>query len=382
VTNIELFFDLVFVFAVTQLSHSLLGHLSVEGGLQTVLLLAMVWLLWVYTTWVTNWLDPERLPVRLLLLGLMLVSLVLSAALPNAFAQAGLVVGAAYAVMQVGRSAFAVAGLRSDRLQRNYERILVWSVASGIIAILGGLAQERARELLWLLAVAVDLLGGAVGFYTPGLGRSTTADWTINGNHFAERCQAFLLIALGESVVVIGATLSGLSHIAAAEVGACLVAFLGAAAFWWIYFDRSAEAGMELVAHSDDPGRLGRSAYHFIHPIMVAGIIVTAAADELVLSHPSHLADTATTALTLGGTALFLAGHAAFKAIVWRTTPWSRLGAIGVLAVMLPAAGHVSALALGGAVAALVLLVAAGDRLAGRQGRTRSDRRPGDAGAI
>ncbi len=113
-TNIELFFDLVFVFAVTQLSHSLLGHLSVEGGLQTVLLLAMVWFLWVYTTWVTNWLDPERLPVRLLLLGLMLVSLVLSAALPNAFAQAGLVVGAAYAVMQVGRSAFAVAGLRGD----------------------------------------------------------------------------------------------------------------------------------------------------------------------------------------------------------------------------------------------------------------------------
>lgn len=166
-TNIELFFDLVFVFAVTQLSHTLLGHLSVEGVLQSALLLAMVWLLWVYTTWVTNSLDPERLPVRLLLLGLMLVSLVLSAALPNAFAQGGLVIGAAYAVMQVGRCAFAVAGLRGDRLQRNYERILAWCIASGLIAILGGLAQERARELLWLLAVAVDLLGGAVGFYTP-----------------------------------------------------------------------------------------------------------------------------------------------------------------------------------------------------------------------
>lgn len=182
--------------------------------------------------------------------------------------------------------------------------------------------------------------------------------------------------------MVIGATLSGLSHVGAPEVGACLVAFLGAAAFWRIYFDRSAEAGMEVVVQSDDPGRLGRSAYHFVHPVMVAGIIVTAAADELVLAHPSHLADTATAALTLGGTALFLAGHAAFKAVVWRTTPWRRLGAIGVLTVMVPVAGQVSALVLAGAVAALVLLVAAWDRLAGRKGRTTSGGRPGDAGAI
>jgi low temperature requirement protein LtrA len=361
VTNIELFFDLVFVFAVTQLSHTLLAHLSVEGALQTALLLAMVWLLWVYTTWVTNWLDPERIPVRLMLLGLMLAGLVMSAALPRAFAGLGLVVGGAYAVMQVGRSAFTMYGLRDEPLQRNFQRILSWCLVSGMFAVLGGLAHGHVRELLWLTAVTVDLLGGVTGFFTPGLGRSTTHDWTIDGNHFAERCQAFVLIALGESVIVIGVTLSDLPRVGVAEAAAFLVAFVGSVAFWWLYFDRSAEEGMQVVARSEDPGRLGRSAYHLIHPIMIAGIIVAAAADERVLSHPGGDVDTGTAALVLGGTALFLAGHAAFKAIVWRVTPWNRLIAILVLAAIGPIAPLLSAVVLGGAAACVALAVAVTD---------------------
>ena len=131
VTNVELFFDLVYVFAVTQLSHHLLGNPSVEGALQTVLLLVFVWLAWAYTTWVTNWLDPERIAVRLMLVTLMLVSLVMSAALPEAFTARGLAVGGGYAAMQVGRSVFAVAALRGERLQRNFERILAWCLVPG-----------------------------------------------------------------------------------------------------------------------------------------------------------------------------------------------------------------------------------------------------------
>jgi low temperature requirement protein LtrA len=161
-----------------------------------------------------------------------------------------------------------------------------------------------ARELLWLLAVAVDVTGGLVGFYTPGLGRSSTADWTIEGNHFAERCQAFLLIALGESVVVIGATLASLRAVDGAEIIAFLAAFAAASALWWIYFDRSAEEAAQVIAASDDPGRLGRSAYHLLHPVMVAGIIVTAAADEKVLAHPAGTPDPAAALMILGGSAL------------------------------------------------------------------------------
>jgi len=116
VTNVELYFDLVFVFAVTQLSTYLVRHPDATGALRGALLLAMVWLLWVYTTWVTNWLDPDRIPVRVMLLALTLGSLVISAALPEAFGGRGLAVGVAYAVIQIGRSIFAVVALRGHRL--------------------------------------------------------------------------------------------------------------------------------------------------------------------------------------------------------------------------------------------------------------------------
>jgi low temperature requirement protein LtrA len=357
-TNIELFFDLVYVFAVTQLSHDLLGIATIHGALQTLLLFGMVWLAWAYTTWVTNWLDPGRLPVvRSLLLVPMVASLVMSVALPRAFGSRGLAVGCAYAGMQIGRSLFAVMALRGERLRRNFERILVWCVVSGALAVGGGIAHGAARERLWLAAVAVDVVGGLAGFYTPGLGRSKTADWTIEGTHFAERCQAFLLIALGESVVVIGATLAGLQTVGGPQIAAFLAAFAGAAALWWIYFDRSAEEAAEVIAASKDPGRLGRSAYHLLHPVMVAGIIVTAAADEKLLTHPSTRPDSATTLMILGGSALFLAGHAAFKFVVWHVVPATRLVAIVVLVLLGLLAPQLTAVALGSCACAASLIV-------------------------
>lgn len=363
VTNVELFFDLVYVFAITQLAHHLSARVSVPGALATALLLAMVWLLWVYTTWVTNWLDPDRVPVRLLLIVLMLVSLVLSAGLPDAFTERGLWVGGAYALMQIGRSAFAVAGLHGERLRRNFQRILVWCVASGVLAILGGLAHDHIRAVLWIAAIAVDVLGGAVGFYTPGLGRSATTDWTISVDHFAERCQAFILIALGESVVVTGSSLADLTDVTAVQAGAFVVAFAGAAALWWIYFDRSAETAAEHVAGSTDPGRLGFTAYHLVHPIMVAGIIVTAAADEHVLAAPTMHTEAPTAWLVLGGVALFLAGHALFTVVVWRIMPWTRIAAIVVLGLLGLAAPAMPALALAASAAAVAVALAVADRL-------------------
>ena len=141
------------------------------------------------------------------------------------------------------------------------------------------------------------------------LGRVQCRGWgTIEGTHFAERCQAFILIALGESIVVIGASLSSLHTVTAAAVAAFIVAFVGSAALWWIYFDQSAEAAARRLAAAHDPGRLGRSAYVFIHPIMVAGIIVVAAADDEVLAHPSAVGEVATTWMALGGAALFSPG--------------------------------------------------------------------------
>jgi low temperature requirement protein LtrA len=362
VTNIELFFDLVYVFAVTQLSHYLLGHADLRGALQAGLLLLMVWLVWVYTTWVTNWLDPDLMAVRLLLVVLMLVSLAMSVSLPRAFEDLGLWVGGAYAVQQIGRTVFMVIALRGHPLESNFQRILAWCVASSALAIAGGLAHGNARALLWLGSVCVDLLGGVVGFYTPGLGRSRTSDWTIEGGHFAERCQAFILIALGESIVIIGATLTE-KPVNWSNVTAFVVAFAGAVALWWLYFDQSAEAAAEKIARSDDPGRLGRSAYHFIHPVMVAGVIVAAAADQKVLSGPDATASAASAWMILGGPALFLAGHAAFKLVVWRSVSWPRVAGIAALALLALAAKAIPELGLAACAAGVVATVAASDRL-------------------
>ena len=363
VTNIELFFDLVYVFAITQLSHYLLGHADVRGALQAGLLLVMVWLVWSYTTWVTNWLDPELMAVRLLLVVLMLISLAMSASLPRAFEDLGLWVGGAYAVQQIGRTVFMVIALRGHPLEANFQRILAWCVVSSAFAVAGGLAHGNARALLWLVAVCVDLLGGIVGFYTPGLGRSRTSDWTIEGGHFAERCQAFILIALGESIVIIGATLTEVKEVTAASVTAFVIAFAGSVAMWWLYFDQSAGAAAEMIARSDDPGRLGRSAYHLIHPVMVAGIIVSAAADEKVLSDPGQPASAAAAWMILGGPALFLVGHAAFKLVVWRVISWPRLAGVAGLALLALAAHAIPALALAACAAVLVTAVAVSDRL-------------------
>jgi len=325
-----------------------------------------VWLAWAYTAWVTNWLDPERLPVRLLLIALALVSLVMSAALPTAFGRWGLVVGGAYAVMQIGRTIFVVIALRGRPLLANFQRILAWCVVSGALAVAGGIVTGPARGWLWLAAVAVDTLGGMVGFYTPGLGRSTTTEWTIEGGHLAERCQAFILIALGESVVIIGATLSGLlaTTVTWAEVGAFVTAVVGSVALWWLYFDRSAGEAAAVIARSADPGRMGRTAYHLIHPVMVAGIIVVAAGDEVVLSEPGAAAAGSTAWLVLGGTALFIAGHAAFKFAVWRVVSWPRVAAVVILALLGLAAGSLSALGLGVCAAVVVVGVAAIDHWA------------------
>ena len=361
-TNIEVFFDLVYAFAITQLSlRFLLDHLSIEGALQAVLLLAMIWLGWSYTMWLTNWLDPGHISVRLLLLALMLTSLIFSSGIPDAFGARGLAVGGAYAAMQIGRSVFAVVALRGDKLQRNFERILAWCVVSGTLAIIGGLQHGLAREVLWLLAVSVDMAGSATGFFVPGLGRSTTKDWSIDGQHIAERCQSFVLIALGESIVVIGAGLASGPNIGLRELAAIVVTFAGSVGLWWVYFDRSAEVAQSVIARHPNPGSLGRSAYHSIHPIMIGGIVAIAAGDHAIVSHPDSSAGVATALMLAGGSALFLAGHALFKVTVWNVTPWSRVVAIAVLLAFIPIAAGLPDLVVGAVAAGVVIAVAISD---------------------
>jgi low temperature requirement protein LtrA len=368
VTPFELFFDLVYVFAVTQLSHRLLDDLTVVSVLETLLLFLVVWSAWVTTAWVTNWINPDQLWVRLMLVSVMLASLLMSVAIPEAFGERGLMFALAYVAIQVGRAAFAFVTLRgslgvSHPLSRTFQRTLSWHVAAGVLWITGGLLGGEARYVVWILALVVAYGAPLTGYYVPGLGRSRTSEWPVEGGHFAERCRLFIIIALGESLLVTGTTF-GQIEASTANIVAFVVAFLGSVALWWIYFERSEEAAREAISSSEDPGRLARSAYTYFHQPMIAGIIAVAASDELAVAHPGEHGTLASVALTLGGPALFLAGHALFKWAVLGGLSRPHVVAISVLVALVPLGFAIPALALSGAAGLSVVGLAVWETLA------------------
>jgi low temperature requirement protein LtrA len=360
VTFVELFFDLVFVFAITQLSHTLLERLTLIGFAQAMLLLLAVWWVWIDTSWATNWLDPQTTPVRLMLFALMLAGLVLSTSIPQAFEGRGVSFAGAYAAMQVGRCLFALWAFRrhSPSNFRNFQRITVWRAMASAFWIAGAFVEPDMRLGLWGFAVLLDCLAPAVGFFVPGLGRSTVQDWDVEGSHMAERCGLFIIIALGESILVTGGTFGQLAW-TAPTIAAFVVAFVGSVAMWWIYFNVGAEKASRTISASADPGRLARLAYTYLHLPIVAGIIVSAVADELVLAHPSGKTDLKTAFAVLGGPALYLAGNILFKRAISGKVALSHLAGLGMLALLIPAARFASGLALGSATTLVLVVVAA-----------------------
>lgn len=334
VTQIELFFDLVFVFAITQLSHLLIDHLNPEGAFQTVILLTAVWWSWMYTTWMSNLFDPDRLPVRLLMIGVMLVSLVMSSAIPHAFSDRALLFAASYVAIQVGRPLVILFMIgRDSPPSTTFRGIVCWSGSAGIVWILGSQAAGATRTGIWVVALLIELVAPFAGYRFPGVGRSMTTDWNVEGHHFAERCQLFLILAFGESILVTGATFGDLEP-DVTTILAFATAFLGSVALWWIYFNRGSEAGTRVIASSRDPGRLARSVYTYGHVPLVAGVIVVAVADELVIAHPGGQLDTTTIVVLGGGTGLFLAGYALFRWMISRKLPLPSVAAIAILAIL------------------------------------------------
>ena len=360
VTNAELFFDLVFVFAVTQLSHTLLGRFTVLGAVQVTLLFLAVWWVWVYTTWVTNWLDPEQTPVRILLFLLMLGGLVLSISIPTAFEGRGLWFAIAYATMQVGRTSFWLVATPQHRaaVRHNAIRILAWLSGSAVFWILGGLAEAETRLWLWIIALSIEYVAPSVRFWTPGLGFSSLEAWAVAGEHMAERCAGFIMIALGEAIVVNGATFAELSW-TEENIAAFLAALIGSIAMWWIYFHKGAEAGSEMISRSSESGRVARIAYTYLHMPIVAGIILAAVADELVLKHPTGHSDLKTVISASGGPLLFLVGNILFKHVIRNFLQLSHGVGIVALAVLAWFAHELSPLILSASATAILIVVAA-----------------------
>lgn len=177
VTFEELFFDLVYVFAVTQVSHELLHHLSLAGLVETLILWFAVWLGWQYTCWFTNWFDPEQPRIRGLLFATMLLALLMACSIPAAFAERGLLFACSYAALQVGRTLFIVLELgRHHPLAANHRRMLGWLCIAAGFWIAGGLLEHEARIACWVAAIACEYFSPMIGFALPGLGRSNTRD--------------------------------------------------------------------------------------------------------------------------------------------------------------------------------------------------------------
>src|SRR5882757_6522270 len=382
VTYAELFFDLVFVFAVTQISHTLLGRLTPLGALQTTLLFLAVWWVWVYTSWITNWLNPELPPVRILLFSLMLGGLVLSTSIPQAFEARGLWFAVAYAAMQVGKTIFLwVSTPRARTLARmNAIRITAWLSASAVFWIVGGFAEGSARLLLWAAALGIEYLSPAVRFWIPKYGATEVADWVVEGGHMAERCAGFIIIALGESIVIIGATFAELTW-TLETVGAFASAFIGSLAMWWIYFHKGAEAGSEQISRSSEPGRLARLAYTYLHMPIVAGIIVSAVADELVLKHPGGHSDPKTVLSAIGGPLLFLIGTILFKHTIRGFLQLSHGAGIIALGILAWFAPELSPLLLLIVTTAIMVIVAAWESISLKSDASESRAEESQSGA-
>jgi low temperature requirement protein LtrA len=354
-TFFELFFDLVYVFAVTQLSHHLLADLSWKGAAEMAFMLIAVYWAWSYTTWMANWFDPETVPVRLILVYVMLASLLMSVAIPHGFGDQALLFGCSYSALQIGRNAFVVVVTPAGEFNHNFKQILAWSILSAPLWVAGGLASDELRWVLWLAALGLDLLAPLVMFWIPGVGSTPTSQWQINGQHFAERFQLFVIIAIGESIVLTGVTASD-TGLGGAHVVALGLAFLGSTALWWLYFGHVAGDVAETIGQStaDEVGRMGRDVYTYLHLPIIAGIVLFAVGDELVVAHPDESLHLTGAIVTLGGPALYLLGVMATAARVGHPQSWPRAVVVVLLLAAIPLAAHVPAIAVS---AALILVL-------------------------
>jgi low temperature requirement protein LtrA len=364
VTNLELFFDLVYAFAITQLSHSLLHHLTLGGLVQTALLFLAVWWAWINTVWVTNWAEPERAPVRLMLIAGMLLSLVMAIALPGAFADYGRAFAISYVVLQIGRT-LAMIGVFAHANHpgaRNMARIAVWFSVSAVPWIGGAMSDPSQRAWWWAAALAINYTAPLAFFYVPGLGRSRIEDWTISGGHIAERAGGFIIVALGEGIVVTGSTVAE-GRLGNEAWPPFLLAFAGSVLMWWLYFDRGAGRASDKIEHHEQPGRMARSAYTYLHMPIVGAIVVSAVADALVLERSGLPASQVLVLAEGGGMALYLAGLGAFKLFASPNGnfPLSHIGGLVMTAALVAAAliAPMNALTFYAEADAVLLIVAA-----------------------
>ncbi|TQN32260.1 low temperature requirement protein LtrA [Haloactinospora alba] len=330
---IELFFDLVYVFAIIQLSHFLLDSLDPAGIAQTAVLFLAVWWGWNYTAWAMNWLNPQNTTVRVLTAFLMLAGLGMAVSLPAAFQDEALLFAGSYICLQVVRTAFMVWALRGRQLGANFAHLLAWNVLAGIVWVAGVFVPGEYQLWVWLLAVVIDYAAPIANFAVPGFGSVPITSWPLHREHLAERNRLVFIIALGESILIMGFTLDEV-ELTTPVVLATIIGFLGLLLLWWNYFGFRFEEERSTNPEAAEQADIARSAFAYAHAVMIAGAIVLAVSIEQVTAHPMGHPEPAVVGCVVGGPLLYLLGNLLYIHARTLAIAWSRLVVAGFLLVL------------------------------------------------
>jgi low temperature requirement protein LtrA len=336
VSPLELFFDLVFVLAITQCTALMAHEPTAEGVAKALVILGVLWWSWVGYAWLTSVLDPDEGIVRGVIFGAMAALLIVAMCVPEAFGDNGLTFALAYAAVRVAHLSLFFIGSRDDPELRRSTVGLAVSTAVGVgLLVTASFFDGRVQGALWLLALLLDMAGPFV-FGSEG--------WHLVPGHFAERHGLIIIVALGESIVAIG-----LGAGADVDGGVIVAAILGvglAAAMWWAYFDVVALVAAQRLIDTP-PGReqneLARDSYSYLHFPMVAGIVLVAFGLKTTLAHVGDPLGRVPAAALLGGVALYFAAHLAFRYRNVRSLSVRRLVLVVAVLALIPLAPHVDA---------------------------------------
>jgi low temperature requirement protein LtrA len=353
VTPLELFFDLVFVLALTQCTALMADQPTWEGLAKGMLVLAVMWWAWVGYAWLTSVIEPEEGAVRLVMFAAMAGLLIVALCVPGAFTDEALLFAGAYGVVRIAHLALFFLTCRDDPLLRRavFTGLTVSTgVAIGLL-VLASFLDGIPQGAVWALAIAIDM-GGPLFHGQDG--------WRLVPGHFAERHGLIIIIALGESIVAIGIGAEG--NVTAGVVIGASLGVMVAAALWWLYFDVVALAAERRLADAA-PGRerntMARDSFSYLHLPMVAGIVLLALGLKKTLEHVEDPLKLVPAVALLGGTALYLVAHVAFRYRNVHSFNRHRAITAVLLVALIPVAVEVPALATVGAVAAILTLLIA-----------------------
>jgi low temperature requirement protein LtrA len=330
VTPLELFFDLVFVFAVSQLSQHLLTHLSWRGAAETLVMLLAIFAVWFTTSWSATLVRVDQSRTRWLVLAVMLLGLFMNASVTRAFTTSGWAFVFPLLLIQLGRTVWTLVNSTDAVLQEHYFRTLLWVIATTPLWIAGAAVSPEARLLWWALAAGLDQIGRWLAHPIPGR-RLRSENVEFDADHMLERCRLFLLIALGETVFTTGTAIAAAPSTLMTLITGTF-ALAGTVALWALSFGRSRRLIQQHLEKTSDPIRASRHAVNAL-TIMVAGLIAIAVANEEVIAYPLARTSFALCLLLAGGPILFLAAQGWYLWVVPKVR--SRLHLVGAVVLLL-----------------------------------------------